>query len=425
MEEMAILEALEGIIMEDADREKNIQLVDGIYNEMRAIFQPEEDPSNSAGLQGMMSKGDKTGAEGEARKMLDLAKKEEFINLFPGGMLGEGGVPVTVKEASDALSKLIAGMVDIMKDVIMLAKGETIPQAKLNVILAKLKEIADTIQKFFKVPSKISKEKAKEIEKKDLENPDNQSLTDTPAKPESGGIKLPELDPNREMFTDPDEEEAEEFPPLETDKNDEEFGQKFETLQEIFKRINTRELMGASGFSRKEQLLNSGRLNLLAAILINNFLTETDELGPEINTDTTPPTEPVKEEVTNQDRNDFINKLNALSVDTKIVDSIKTFLVDLAQQKQKPEFYKHYENLLSLKDKPETLKKVKVFLEKVFEKIQELKKQKVVYKDFGKNLETLKMLDKMSLRIQETSTVVESLKPIILKMLNEHYSQKF
>ena len=397
VEEMAILEALEGIILEDADREGKIQLVDGIYDQMRAIFQPEQDPSNSVGLQGMMSKGDKTGAESEARKMLDLAKKEEFINLFPGGMLGEGGVPVTVKEASDALSKLITGMVEIMKDVIMLAKGETIPQPKLNVILGKLKEIADTIQRFFKVPSKINKEKAKEMEDEDLKNPENQSITNTPA--ENKSIEGSEDESGNESY------DINKFTWYLKNENQnltkisEELGNNLEAaallslLSLSFFKIKQGDDSSEDTPPMQEQDENLGKIFKP----INSFLITKFGRG-----DTDLQSSPKK-------LREFLKLLYNKD------QNLKETVIDLSSALESLNPNQIMAINLQLTMLREKAKKGNVSLPG----IDDLNKLLIDYKKI------INALSQKDSNEEHSSSVEESLKPIILKMLNEHYSHKF
>jgi hypothetical protein len=177
-------EALEGIMLEDEGRQASINTVEQIYNIMRKIYMPEKEPSKSTGLQGMLAKGERSGAMKEAQKMLDTAKKEEFIKLFPGGNFNDKGMPVTVGEASSALSDQIKKLIPIVKDTVMLAQGETIPHGQLLKIFTNLTTVSRTIENYFGVKSLIKEDYQAEIQKFMAEEDEaNKAITENPVEP--------------------------------------------------------------------------------------------------------------------------------------------------------------------------------------------------------------------------------------------------
>lgn len=185
----AILEAFapayDGVysIMEDS-RDETINFVDGIYNEMRAIYAPVGQDEDSEGLRGFMQAGDRARSIQQAERMLEVATKEEFTKLFPGGRIGEGGMPATVNGAIETLGREIKKLVLIMRDVVSLASQNTIPHSKLTEIVSSLRTISLSIYNSFGAKVMISGETLEQIETRLTEEDEGaKSLTDTPSGP--------------------------------------------------------------------------------------------------------------------------------------------------------------------------------------------------------------------------------------------------
>ena len=184
----AILEAFapayDGVysIMEDS-RDETINFVDGIYNEMLKIYAPVGKDEDSEGLRGFMQAGDRARSIQQAERMLEVATKEEFTKLFPGGRIGEGGMPATVNGAIETLGREIKKLVLIMRDVVSLASQNTIPHSKLIEIVSSLTTISKSIYNSFGAKMMISGKTFEQIEERSAEDENNKSLTDTPSKP--------------------------------------------------------------------------------------------------------------------------------------------------------------------------------------------------------------------------------------------------
>ena len=145
---------------------------------MRQLYAPAADPEASEGLQGMLADGSRAKAIATADEMLELASQEDFISLFPSGMLGKNGIPVTVKQAVESLTALIKKFADMMRDVLMLAKDDVIPASTLGTIISNLTEISKTIENFFGEPSRISGDTLEQIQQRAGEDESERSLTD-------------------------------------------------------------------------------------------------------------------------------------------------------------------------------------------------------------------------------------------------------
>lgn len=181
----AIAPALDGMhgLQEDNGRDETINFVDSVYNEMRAIYAPVAAGEDSEGLRGFMEAGNRAKAIKQAEAMLELATKEDFIKLFPGGRIGEGGMPATVKGAIGTLTREIKKLVMIMRDVVTLASKSTIPHSKLVEIVSSLTTISKALYNSFGAKMMISGETLEQIEERLGKDENNKSLTDTPSKP--------------------------------------------------------------------------------------------------------------------------------------------------------------------------------------------------------------------------------------------------
>lgn len=181
----AIAPALDGMhgLQEENGRDETINFVDGIYNEMRAIYAPVGGGEDSEGLRGFMETGDRAQTIEQAEKMLELATKEDFIKLFPGGRIGEGGMPATVNAATETMNREIKKLVLIMRDVVTLASKSVIPHSKLVEIVNSLTTISKSLYNSFGAKMMISGESLAQIETRLGEDESNKSLTDQETKP--------------------------------------------------------------------------------------------------------------------------------------------------------------------------------------------------------------------------------------------------
>jgi hypothetical protein len=184
----AIFEAMqpalhEMSLMQEESRGETINRVDSVYKKMRLIYAPVGDGEDSEGLRGFMETGDRARTIQQAEKMLELATKEDFIKLFPGGRIGEGGMPATVNAATETMNREIKKLVLIMRDVVTLASKSVIPHSKLTEIVNSLTTISKSLYNSFGAKMMISGESLAQIETRLGEDENNKSLTDQETKP--------------------------------------------------------------------------------------------------------------------------------------------------------------------------------------------------------------------------------------------------
>ncbi len=237
----AIYEAMQPVfedmsLMEEDSRDETINFVDGIYNEMRAIYAPVGGGEDSTGLRGFMETGDRARSIQQAEKMLELATKEDFIKLFPGGRIGEGGMPATVNAATETMNREIKKLVLIMRDVVTLASKSAIPHSKLVEIVNSLTTISKSLYNSFGAKMMISGESLAQIETRLGEDEGNKSLTSQETKPgmmdklgglaaKAGELGGKALDKLKQMFSWMSDEMAELFSKF--------FGEEVTTLVKI------------------------------------------------------------------------------------------------------------------------------------------------------------------------------------------------
>ena len=180
----AMQPAFDGMyLMEEDSRDETINFVDGIYNEMRAIYASVGGGEDSTGLRGFLETGDRARSIQQAEKMLELATKEDFTKLFPGGRIGEGGMPATVNAATETMNREIKKLVLIMRDVVTLASKSVIPHSKLVEIVNSLTTISKSLYNSFGAKMMISGESLAQIETRLGEDEGNKSLTNQETKP--------------------------------------------------------------------------------------------------------------------------------------------------------------------------------------------------------------------------------------------------
>jgi hypothetical protein len=169
----AIAPALDGVyLMEDAAREEKMNIVRDIYGQMKEIYNPK--------MQSALENSQRQTSMNMAKKMMEFAKKEEFIALFPTFVGSYEGKPQTISQATDAIDKLLREFVETMKKVIVLAKGATIDETTLAKVISDLEDMSLMMENYFGVKSLLDDQMKTRVEKMLAQRPDNQALTNEP-----------------------------------------------------------------------------------------------------------------------------------------------------------------------------------------------------------------------------------------------------
>ena len=179
----AIAPALDGVyLMEDAAREEKMAIVNQTYEAMSKIYE--------GSMQSALERSQKAIAMKNAKDMMELAKKEEFVALFPTFVGSFGGKPQTINQATDAVEGLLKDFVETMKKVIVLAKGSTIDETTLSKVIEDLSLMSLAMQNYFGVKSLLDDDMQARVEKMLAQRAENQSLSDEakPSNERSGGL---------------------------------------------------------------------------------------------------------------------------------------------------------------------------------------------------------------------------------------------
>jgi hypothetical protein len=169
----AIAPALEGVsLMEDAAREEKMALVNTTYDQMEQIYE--------SSMQSALEKSQKETAMKNASQMMEFAKKEEFVALFPTFTGTFGGKPQTIDQATDAIDGLLRDFIETMKKVIVLAKGATIDETTLSKVIEDLSMMSLMMQNHFGVKSLLDDDMQAKVEKMLAQREENQSLSENP-----------------------------------------------------------------------------------------------------------------------------------------------------------------------------------------------------------------------------------------------------
>ncbi len=159
-------------LMEDAAREQKMELVNTTYGQMMQIYE--------SSMQSALEKAQKETAMTNASQMMELAKKEEFIALFPTFTGSFGGKPQTIDAAVEAVDGLVKEFVETMKKVIVLAKGSTIDETTLSKVIEDLSMMSLMMQNYFGAKSLLDDDMQARVEKMLAQREENQSLSDEP-----------------------------------------------------------------------------------------------------------------------------------------------------------------------------------------------------------------------------------------------------
>ena len=158
---------------EEVDRDQKISIVRTNYNLMSEIY--------TTALSNSLESNDKGDAMTNAKQILEIAKKEDFLSMFPS-FVSTKGRPQTIDDALDAVGGILKDFIKTMRKVITLAKGETLEPTTLISVINDLGQLSLTMQNFFDVKSQLPPDLERDVEKLLAQRKENQAVTDA-AKP--------------------------------------------------------------------------------------------------------------------------------------------------------------------------------------------------------------------------------------------------
>ena len=125
-----------------------------------------------------------------------------------------------------------------------------------------------------------------------------------------------------------------------------------------------------------------------------------------------------EDKVTNRDRNAFLTNVISEIENEDVAQSLKSMMIDIAQKGTKtyPTLHKMYVSTVKILEKTNKQKLIS-YVNQMIENAEDLKKQGVFYRNSGS-------LAKLELDVSKIKSfkLEESLKPIIERMLIEHYT---
>lgn len=317
-----------------------------------------------------------------ADKMLDMVKP--IIQFFPKTIVhSTSGKIITLSDAIQNLNGKIQSYKKVLRDIYMNVKDNEVSPIQLSRMLIQITQLCESIDSQFDVPCMIN-----EREKKNAENnlPEKQGAL-------SSGITLPE--PSGEL--DDEEEETEAFPP-QTGGTGEESRQI--NLKTILTQLELPQIRQNVGIERDTE--EAEGLRFLAIALA------AQELGSEL------PRIAGFNEDRSRPRKQFELNLQKLGLNNNIEKKITSFMTDFAKQRlpEKSVLKRGYNNALKLLDNKENFQKVKNYLNTVYDKILNLKKDAKTFNYTGPE-----SLVQQTTGVDLLDTLEEKLEPIIEQML--------
>jgi len=173
-DDSSLEEALSGIVLEDADpeRQEKIKLVREVYDKAKEEYIYTLMPS--------MKGNDWGKSQTSAKQILDILKKDEFISLFPTVTKTTGGRVMTLGEAHDSMKQIIQEFIETVRDIVLISKTKYISSTSLTQAKRNLLYISREIAALFRVPSKFSTDEIKQAKEEESTKPENQAITPEP-----------------------------------------------------------------------------------------------------------------------------------------------------------------------------------------------------------------------------------------------------
>jgi len=216
-EEGNLDEALSGIVLEDADpeRQEKIKLVREVYDNAKEEYIYTLMPS--------MKGNDWGKSQTSAKQILEILKKDEFISLFPTVTKTTSGRVMTLGEAHDSMKQIIQEFIETVRDIVLISKTKYISSTSLTQAKRNLFNISREIATLFRVPSKFSTDEIKQAKEEEATKPENQSITPEPAENLEQGSEDNNPGPTPPEGTEPDDQQEEPSPRIDTIESNKKF----------------------------------------------------------------------------------------------------------------------------------------------------------------------------------------------------------
>jgi len=338
-EEGSIEEALNGIFLEKADpqRKEKIALVKDVYMEAKRLYVK----SLAVSIEELNWEKSKE----EAGNILEILKREDFIALFPTGMSTASGKIMTVTDAYDVMKDLIQKFIEIVRDIVLIAKTDYVSPTNIRRSKMQLKDISRQIAELFKIPSKFSPEELRQAKQEEAEDENNKSLTPIAVEKldkqdNDNGANVtqdgPTIEPGGQDPSEFMKQEIDNAPNVD-DKEKEDLKQSVEDSKEWFSNLGDKSKKAIGEFV--EQMVSRGAQRL-----------EEQEVTPYKN-EITPDMKSVIEKFTKKTRD--LHKGFGKLIPLAIQDMDEDFLEDTISlmQNDSENFAKHLKTIFKLKEK--------------------------------------------------------------------------
>jgi len=166
-----IEEALNGIMLEEADpeRQEQIKFVREVYDKAKEEY--------IYSLATSMEGGKWSESQQSAKDILKILKDDKFISLFPTGMKTASGRVMTVGKAYEVMKEMIQDFIETVRDIVLISKTKYISTPSLTQARNNLLQISTKIADLFQVASKFPAKEIKKAKEAEAANPTNQALT--------------------------------------------------------------------------------------------------------------------------------------------------------------------------------------------------------------------------------------------------------
>ena len=169
-----IEEALNGIMLEEADpeRQEQIKFVREVYDKAKEEY--------IYALATSMEGGEWSKSQQSAKDILKILKDDKFISLFPTGMKTASGRVMTVGKAYEVMKEMIQDFIETVRDIVLISKTKYISTPSLTQARNNLLQISTEIADLFQVASKFPAKEIKKAKEVEAANPANKALTPAP-----------------------------------------------------------------------------------------------------------------------------------------------------------------------------------------------------------------------------------------------------
>ena len=164
-------EALSGIMLEEADpeRQEQIKFVREVYDNAKKEY--------VYALATSMEGGKWSKSQQSAKKILEILKDDKFISLFPTGMKTSSGRVMTVGKAYESMKEVIQDFIETVRDIVLISKTRYVSPPSLTQARDNLLQISTRIADLFQVASKFPAKEIKKAKEAEAAIPANQALT--------------------------------------------------------------------------------------------------------------------------------------------------------------------------------------------------------------------------------------------------------